>query len=386
MPQFEYQAQSRTGERVSGIVSAPDSHAAARELREGDLFPVHIEQVRRSSWGASVRHYLRPVAPARHAQFFTQLASLLRSGINAHDAFDELSHLTGDRRLSRVAREISGRAAEGVSLADEFARYPAVFPRYVPGLVEAGEQLGALPEMLQELADQFEAEARLQGRMKWLRAYYGVVLVLALLVAPFPWIVSRGFGWYANLAATRLVPILGGLAVLAFELRALRTFPAYDSLRARVVLAIPLFGSLLRWAAVGRFLRTLNFAQRSGVTFHQALELAGDAAGYAPMRRSAAEAATRVRTGMSLDEATARMRFLPQRVRQMLAGAERTGELERRFDAAADFAAERRDSAVNSISGGAAGVALAGSAVIVLIALAIAWRSYYDAIFELAGF
>ncbi|MFW5868653.1 MAG: type II secretion system F family protein [Armatimonadota bacterium] len=386
MPQFEYQAQSRSGERVSGTVTAADARAAARELREGDLFPVRIAQAGPSSWGASVRHHLRPVAPSHHAQFFTQLASLLRSGVNAHDAFDELSAAAADGRLARVAAEISERVAEGAPLADEFARYPALFPDYVAGLVAAGEQLGALPEMLQELADQFEAEARLRGRLKWLRVYYGAVLVLALLVAPFPWVVSRGVGWYAEIAATRLAPILVGAVALIFVFRALRAVPAYERLRSRVVLALPVFGSLLRWAGIARFMRTLNFAQRSGVTFHQALELAGEAAGYAPMRRSAADAATRVRTGTSLDEAVSQMCFLPRRVRQMIAGGERTGDLERRFDAAADFATERREAAVNAISSGTAGVALAGSAVIVLIALVVAWRSYYDALFELAGF
>jgi type II secretory pathway component PulF len=384
MPQFEYEARAPDGDTVCGILQAPDARAGARDLREGGLFPVRIAPVGASAWGASVRHHLRPVSASHHAQSFTQLASLLRSGVNAHDAFDELSQRVGDRRLSRVAREISDRVAEGAPLADEFARYPAIFPAHVSGMIDAGEQLGALPEALQELADQFEAEARLQGRLKWLRVYYGAVLVLALLVAPFPWMISRGVGWYAELAATRLLPILGGTVGLIFALRALRAVPAYERLRSRAVLALPLFGTLPRWSAVARLLRTMNFAQRAGVTFHQALELAGEATGHPPMRRSAAEAARTIRTGAGADDAIAQMRFLPRRVRQMIAEGERTGELQRRFDAAAEYAVERRDSAINAISSGSAAVALVGGAVIALIALIIAWRSYYDALFELA--
>ncbi len=384
MPQFEYEARSPDGDTVSGRLQALDAQAAARDLREGGLFPVRIAPVGASPWGASIRHYLRPVSPSRHAQFFTQLASLLRSGVNAHDAFDELSHVAGDRRLSRVAREISDRVGEGAPLADEFARYPAIFPSYVSGMIAAGEQLGSLPEALQELAEQFEAEARLEGRLKWLRVYYGAVLVLALLVAPFPWMISRGIGWYAELAATRLLPVLGAAVALIFVLRALRAVPAYERLRSRAVLALPVFGSLPRWAAVARLLRTMNFGQRAGVTLHQALELAGETTGHASMRRAAGNAARRIRTGVGADDAVARMGFLPRRIRQMIAGGERTGDLQRRFDAAADHAVERRDAAIDAISSGSAAVALVGGAAIALIALVIAWRSYYDALFELA--
>lgn len=385
MPQFQYEAHSRDGERSSGAIHAADQRAAARALRDEGLFPVRIDEVGASPWGSSVIHYLRPVSAAHLAQFFTQLASLLRAGVNAHDAFDELSDLLGDRRLRRVAREISEQAAEGVSLAEQFARYPAVVPRSAAGFVEAGEELGALPQMLDELAGQYETDARLQGRLKWLRVYYSAVLVLALLVAPFPWMVARGFGWYAELAATRLLPILAGAIVLLYALRALNAIRVFADLRSRVAMAIPVFGSLTRWSAVARFLRTLNLAQRAGVTFHRALELAAGATGNESMRAAATRAATAVRRGESLDDAVASLRFLPRRVREMIAGGERTGELDRRLDAAADYAIERRDSSVNAISASTAAAALAGSAVIALIALIFAWRNFYEALFERAG-
>lgn len=385
MPQFDYQAQSRGGERVSGTVSAADAHDAARALRDQGLFPVRLAPVGVSPWGASAIHHLRPVSPANLAQFFTQLASLLRGGLNAHDALDELSALVGDRRLGRVAGEISARAAEGVGLAEEFARYPAIFPRHVTGFVAAGEELGELPAMLQELAEQYQTEARLEGRLRWLRLYYGAVLVLALLVVPFPWMVSRGLSWYAGILLTRLLPILAGAVALIFAARLLNANPTAAEVRSRALFALPLLGGLARWSAVARFLRTLNLSQRAGVTFHRALELAGDATGSEAMRRSAVGAAADVRAGSGLDEAVAKVRFLPRRIQQMMMGAERTGELERRLDAAAAYAIEQREASVNAISSGAAVTALLGSAVVVLIALAAAWRNFYAALLERAG-
>jgi type II secretory pathway component PulF len=197
--------------------------------------------------------------------------------------------------------------------------------------------------------------------------------------------VSRGIGWYAELAATRLVPILIGAVAFFYVMRALRAVPAWERLRSRVALALPVFGTLTRWSAVARFLRTLSFAERAGVTFHQALDLAGEATGHASMQRDAHAAATDVRTGSGLSDAVAGIGFLPRPITQMLAGAGRTGELERRLESAADFADERHEAAVDAVSSRTAVVALVGGAVVALIALAIAWRSYYEALFERVG-
>jgi type II secretory pathway component PulF len=385
MPQFHYEAQSRDGRRVGGTVSAADAHAAAHALREEGLFPVRIVLVGAPRWGASVIHRLRPISPGGFAQFFTQLASLLRAGVNAHDALDELAALAGDRRLRRVSGEIAEQAAEGMSLAEQFARYPAIFPRHIVGFVAAGEELGALPEMLAELAAQYETQMRLQGRLLWLRVYYGAVLVLALLVAPFPWMIARGFGWYVHLFLTRLLPIIALAVLLIYALRAANAVPAIAALRSRLSLSIPLFGTLARWSALARFLCTLNFAQHAGVTMHHALDLAGEVTEHPGMRRAAERAATSIRHGAPLESALTQMRFLPLRIRQMLQGADRTGELERRLSAAADYAIERREASVNAISAGSAVGALVGSAVIVAIALYVAWSNFYDALFERAG-
>ena len=118
---------------------------------------------------------------------------------------------------------------------------------------------------------------------------------------------------------------------------------------------------------------------------HHALDLAGGVTEHPAMRRSAERAATSIRHGAPLESALTGMRFLPLRIRQMLQGAERTGELERRLSAAADYAIERREASVNGISAGSAVGALVGSAVIVAIALYVAWSNFYDALFERAG-
>ncbi|MGC9320404.1 MAG: type II secretion system F family protein, partial [Armatimonadota bacterium] len=179
MARFEFVAQDGHGTRRTGMLEATDRSAAAQQLRERDLRPIRITaaepEVER--WAAGFLHRAFPVAPASLAQFFAQLAGLIRGGVTAHEAMREMSATVHDRRLARTADEMAPRLAEGAALADLFSRYPALFPGHVMALIRAGEELGGLPEVLQSLADQYETEAKVEARLRWVRLYYGAVLV-----------------------------------------------------------------------------------------------------------------------------------------------------------------------------------------------------------------
>ncbi len=387
MPRFEYEARDKTGARTAGTIEAKTRAHAARRLRARQLDPTRLAERRppEQRWGAGFWHRLRP-APASHlAQFFSQLAALLRSGVNAHEALDELSALLGDRRLSRAAREMAAHLAEGEGLSQNMGRYPALFHEHVVGMIRVGEQFGALPEVLAALAEQFETDARISGRLKWLRLYYGTVLVLAVLVAPFPWIVSRGMSWYLVLAGTRLAPAIIGALLLLWLVGGLLRLPALAGIRSRLLMSIPGFGAPARWAALLRFLQALELSQRAGATLDRGLEMAGGTTGDPRTSAQARAAARRVRGGASLAAALADVRLVPRQVRRMLATAETAGNLEGSISTAAEWAAERREAAINPVIIGASGLALAVAAVVALAALAMAWRNFYEALFERAG-
>ncbi len=387
MPLFTYEARDAAGARRKGTVEAATGAGAAAALREQGLYPVRIRAAAPdvADWAASFRQRLRPIAPAHLAQFFTQLGSLIRSGVNAHEAMDEVSGLLGDDRLARAAREITPRIAAGEGLADALARYPALFPAHVPAAVRAGEQFGGLPDVLESLAEQFAGDAAIDGRLRWVRWYYGVVLVLAVLVAPFPQFITRGIGWYAHLTLTALLPALLGAFLLAWLLRGLMNLPRLARVRSSVLLALPVLGPMLRWSALARLLETLQLSQRAGVSLDRGVEMAGAATGHPRMAAAARRAAERMRRGEPLGEALCDTRLLPSRAREMLASGAGAGRLEASVAAAVTWAKEHRDRAVNALVGGAAGGALALGAIITLVALAIAWRNYYEAIFQLAG-
>lgn len=387
MPVFVYQARDKSGARCRGTMEALNSATVAARLREQGLRPTRIREAAADTapWASGFRHALRPVPEAHLAQFFTQLAGLLRSGMNIYEAMTHLVAQLGDTRLARVAREMAPRLAEGDGLADNLARYPLLFPAHVPAMVRAGEQFGALPEVLESLAEQLTTEAAISSRLRWVRWYYSAVLVFAVLVAPFPLMIARGIAWYGRLAFSILLPGLLGAFILLWVLRGVLNLPAFAGIRLIALCSLPLFGSVARWGALSRLLETLQIAQRAGVTFDQGLEMAGLATGHPHMIDTAHTAAARLRQGASVDEALNDRRLLPAQAREMLVSGARAGRLETSITAATQWAQERRDSAVAAVTGAAVGAALILSALMTLVALAIAWRNYYSALFERIG-
>lgn len=387
MPQFRYEATDANGTRQRGALEATNAATAATELRARGLVPIDLRRVpvEAPGWGARLIHRLFPVPPLRLAQFCTELASLLRAGVNAHEAMDELAALAGEPRLARMAGEIAPHLAAGASLAEQLARYPALLPPQVAAGVRAGEQVGALPEVLASLGAQFTAEATLEMRLRWVRRYYALVLVVAVLVAPFPLMIARGMAWYGDLLLSTLLPALFGAFVLLWLARTALNLPVLARVRTAVLQITPVFGPIARWSTLARFLETLGLAQRAGLMLDRGLALAGEATGGAGMARRAHQAGLALRHGASLAVALAEARVVPARVREMLAVGERAGDLDASIAEAARWAAERRDAAVASATATAGGAALAISAIIVTVALALAWRNYYDALFERAG-
>ncbi len=387
MPVFVYQARDKSGARCRGTMEALTGAAVAAKLREQGLYPTRIREAAADTapWASGFRHALRPVSKAHLAQFFSQLAGLLRSGINAHEAMTHLAAQLGDARLARVAREVAPRLAEGEGLADNLARYPLLFPAHVPAMVRAGEQFGALPAVLDSLAEQLTIEATIASRLRWVRWYYSAVLVFAVLVAPFPLMIARGIAWYGRLALGTLLPGLAGAFILLWVLGAVLNLPAFGGLRLILLCGLPLFGSIARWGVLSRLLETLQIAQRAGVTFDQGLETAGLATGHPHVTAAAHTAAERLRRGASMDEVLDDRRLLPAQAREMLVAGARAGRLEASIATATQWARERRDAAVAAVTGAAVGGALVLSALVTLVALAVAWRNYYSALFERIG-
>jgi type IV pilus assembly protein PilC len=89
------------------------------------------------------------------ALFARTLSTLLTGGLPLVPSLDTAARSISSRRVSRAVQTSIGTVREGKSLAESLSR-TGVFPSLATEMITVGEQTGALPQMLNSMAEFFE--------------------------------------------------------------------------------------------------------------------------------------------------------------------------------------------------------------------------------------
>src|SRR5216683_1260349 len=155
MPQFAYKARRRSGEVVQGVLDVPDRTAAldaAAEKPKFALLPAVFLKKRQ-----------RKPKLQELATFTQQLANLLKCGMPLTVALQSMTHLESKGIPSDVTKQLKQDVMEGKGLSDAMSKQPGIYSDLYVNMVRAGEQSGALVEVLKRLADHYEKFAEVQS-------------------------------------------------------------------------------------------------------------------------------------------------------------------------------------------------------------------------------
>jgi type II secretory pathway component PulF len=203
MPQFSYKARKRSGELVEGVLEVMDRPAAVAQIERLGLFPVAVDSGKavapgiqragqRTDWKSLLPPTLRAQMQKKRkpklqelSTFTQQLANLLQSGMPLATALNSMTYLETKGIPSDVSRELKQEVTEGRSLSDAMAREPRVFSDMYVNMVKAGEQSGALVDVLRRMADHFEKFAQLQSKVTSALVYPAIVIVVGIIMIVF---------------------------------------------------------------------------------------------------------------------------------------------------------------------------------------------------------
>ena len=91
------------------------------------------------------------------SRFTRALGTLLGSGVPILQALTIVKETAGNVVVGRVISDVHERVKEGDPIAPAL-KASTVFPAMVAGMVDVGEQTGALPDMLMKIADNYDDE------------------------------------------------------------------------------------------------------------------------------------------------------------------------------------------------------------------------------------
>lgn len=136
---------------------------------------------------ADVR-YTGPLRKDSLLVFYRTIAALLDSGRTCTQAFEIAAKNSLDPNMQEAAYGVfDAMALEGKTLGHAIRRYPNMFNDLNKGLIETGEQIGALAKVFPRIADAEEALDVTRGRIKNALIYPLIMLVgivLVMLVLP----------------------------------------------------------------------------------------------------------------------------------------------------------------------------------------------------------
>jgi type IV pilus assembly protein PilC len=91
------------------------------------------------------------------ARFTRTLGTLVTSGVPVLQALTIVKEAAGNVIVGRIAERVRENVEQGESITGPL-RSSNIFPAMVVGMIEVGEQTGALPEMLNRIADNYDEE------------------------------------------------------------------------------------------------------------------------------------------------------------------------------------------------------------------------------------
>ena len=91
------------------------------------------------------------------ARFSRSLAALVRAGVPILDALEIVSETAGNTVVAEAVADTQAAVKAGESLAKPLEAHP-VFPPMVTQMIAVGEETGALDELLEKIADFYDAE------------------------------------------------------------------------------------------------------------------------------------------------------------------------------------------------------------------------------------
>jgi type IV pilus assembly protein PilC len=145
--------------------------------------------------------------------------------------------------------------------------------------------------------------------------------------------------------------IFGGLfGGVYFFMQAWRRSAAMQMVMDRVLLRMPIFGTLVDKSCVARWTRTLATMFAAGVPLVEALDSVGGAAGNSVYTAATVKIQQEVSTGTALTVAMTNVKLFPSMVLQMCAIGEESGSIDHMLGKAADFFESEVDDMVAGIS------------------------------------
>ncbi|HLO39553.1 MAG TPA: type II secretion system F family protein [Phycisphaerales bacterium] len=375
MATYRYQARNPQGQTQTGTLAAENAATAATLLRNQGMHVLSLSPVLGGAGGASLLERFRDLNSGKPSEkhvldFTTQLAVMIRAGINLRSALEGIAEQTEHRGFRKIIATIKNDVESGRQFSEAIAKYPKLFnPLYI-NMVRASEVSGAFSKMLDRIAGYIAQSIETRKMVIGAAIYPGIIGTLAVGVTVFlltfvlpkfktvfegkedvlPWATTFLMSLSANMVAYWYY-IVGAIALVFGGIYAFTRTEVGSFWVDRLKLTIPVVKAMFRCLYISRSLQTMGQLINAGVPMLDTLAITGDISGNAIFRGLWKRVYTNVKQGKKITQALAKDNTLPRAVTQMISAGEESGKLGEVLDEISAFYARELKDKIKAVTG-----------------------------------
>ena len=360
---FSFEGKNiKTEQIIRGEIVAKNETEARAKLTRRQIRVVNISKIKKSRQ--------KKVSATDITVFTRQLSTMMKAGLPMMQAFDIAAKGHSNPSMTSMLLNIRNDVEQGHTLADSFAKYPKHFDRFYCNLVRAGETGGVLESILDKLSLYKEKTQSIKKKVRGALTYPIAVIVvaIALIFVMMMYVLPAFAKVYQEMGVSlpgltqvmmnisdffvaygiyMLIILIGG--AVGF----IKSMQKSQELQKRVdymLLKMPIFGPIVRKAAIARWARTTATLFAAGVPMVEVLDSVAGATGNIRYEEATQDIRAKVNQGISLTSSMEATEVFPNMVIQMTLIGEESGSLDDMLNKAAEFYEEDVDTAVSQLS------------------------------------
>ncbi|HET6351950.1 MAG TPA: type II secretion system F family protein [Coriobacteriia bacterium] len=368
MATFVYTVRDRAGKIAKGKLEGESKEAVQGKLTQMGYIIVELNSetgvaaLNSITFGTGVK--LKDVSI-----FARQFSTMINAGLSLTKCLTILSGQTENSYLRDIIAQLGKDVEAGQSLSDSLAKHPKVFPPIFINMVRAGETGGVLDEVLNRVADHFERDLALRGKVKSAMTYPVAMgaMVLLILAAMMIFVIPTFEKMFSDMGGelpittrtliniSHFVASWKGLVSAVVAVVLFFIFKWWASGAGRYIwdsakLKMPVFGGMIQKMALAKFTRTFGTLIAAGVPILTALDIVGETAGNEVVAEAVQNARSAIKEGETIAKPLSESKVFPSMLVQMIAVGEETGALDAMLNKIADFYDEEVSSAVEGLT------------------------------------
>jgi type IV pilus assembly protein PilC len=376
MPTYKFEGMDTSGTEVKDSVEASNEEEAQQKVKAMGYFVTKLTAVagkgatkKKKKTGKSRKTFAIGGVSQKMLTIFTrQLSTLQDAGLPVLRSLRILEKQMKPSVLKNSLIDVVEDVESGMTLSEAMGKHPKAFDRLYVNMVRAGEAGGALEVILKRLAEFKEKSQSLKKKIIGAMVYPAVVIMVAVSILVFimvaiipkfkkifdefnlqlPWMTKTLIdisNWMAKYWYwIPLFPI--GVYLL---LKLIRLSKTGRYITDRMLLWVPVIGTLVEKTIVARTTRTLGTLVSSGVPILEALSIVRDTANNAVFERMFQRVLESIREGDTIADPLRQSRLVDDMVVNMVEVGEETGDLDTMLYKVADFYDEEVDNTVKAL-------------------------------------